>query len=307
MQHITSEDIHLTNTAVALGKFEGVHLGHQLLIDEIVRLKKFHYNSVVFTFDRPPARLFGKKSAADQIYTKEERKSILQRKGVDVLIEHPFTREFANMKPDTFVRRILIGKVGARKIIVGTDFRFGRNRSGDVDTLRYLAEDCDYDLIVVDKLQKDGRDVSSTRVKEALKEADMEEAASLLGRPFTISGEVIHGKELGRTIHVPTVNIPLDPDKYLPPKGVYITTADIDGKEVWGVTNIGLRPTVDRTETPNVETYFLDYEGDLYGKDLELQFHHHVRPEKKFESLDQLKSQLDQDIAYAGTYKEKHQ
>lgn len=306
MQHITSEEIHLTNTAVALGKFEGIHLGHQLLIDEIVRLKKFHYRSVVFTFDRLPARLFSKENAADQIYTREERKSILERKGVDVLIEHPFTREFANMTPEMFVRRILVGKVGARKIIVGTDFHFGRNRSGDVDTLRYLAEDCDYDLIVIDKLQKDGRDVSSTRVKEALETADMEEAKSLLGRPYTIAGEVIHGKELGRTIHVPSANIPLDPEKFLPPRGVYITTADIDGEKVWGVTNIGIRPTVDQSMIPNVETYFLDFEGDLYGKQLELAFHHHLRPEKKFDSLEDLKGQLDKDIELAGNYKEKH-
>ena len=303
MQHFTREDIHLTNTAVALGKFEGLHLGHQLLIDHILRLKRFHYRSVVFTFDRPPASLFGHDCDEPQLYTREERRAILERKGIDVLIEHPFTREFASMSPDHFVRRILIGKVGARKIIVGTDFRFGRNRSGNVDTLRYLAEDCDYDLIVVDKLKKDGSDISSTRVREALEKADMEEVLALLGRPFSIAGKVVTGKELGRKLEVPTANFSLDRDKCIPPRGVYITSADIDGQTVYGVTNIGVRPTVDHTDTPNVETHFLDYEADLYDQEIELNFHHFVRPEQKFDSIDELKARIDMDIACARKYR----
>ena len=302
MQHITSEDIHLTHTAVALGKFEGLHLGHQLLIDHILKLKKFHYRSVVFTFDRPPGSLFGHDNPKGQLYTREERRSLLEKMGIDTLIEYPFTKEFASMSPEHFVRRILIGKIGARKIIVGTDFRFGRGRAGSVDTLRYLAEDCDYDLIVVEKLRKDGEDISSTRVKEALDQADMEEAAALLGRPYSIAGKVISGKELGRKLQVPTANFSLDKDKCLLPRGVYISSADLDGQRVFGVTNIGVRPTVDHTDIANVETHFLDYEGDLYDQVIELNLHHYVRPEQRFDSLDQLKARIDMDIACAREY-----
>ena len=305
MQHITTEDFHLTNTAIALGKFEGIHLGHQLLLDRIVHLKKFHFKSVVFTFDRPPSRLFGKESSPDLIYTRAERRKILEKMGIDVVVEHPFTKEFAAMTPESFVKNTLVGKLGARKIIVGKDFRFGRNRSGNVDTLRYLAEDCDYELIVFDKLKKDGKVISSTGVREALLAGNIEEARSLLGRPYTISGEIIHGKGLGSSTLFPSANLALDPEKCVTPRGVYLTTAEIDGKSVCGVTNIGVRPTVDNSETINAETYFLDYQGDLYGREIELSLHNFVRPEMKFESLDALKAQMEQDIEYAAAYYDK--
>jgi len=299
MKRIKSEQFHLNHTAVALGKFEGVHLGHQILIDEIVRRKQFHYKSVVFTFDRPPAQVLGSEKNTTQLFTKKERSDILEEKGIDVLIEHPFTREFASMSPETFVRGVLVGKLGARVIVVGTDFRFGRNRSGSVDILQYMAQDCDYQVVVVDKLKKDGVDISSTRVREALLKADMAEVESLLGRPYSISGTVVNGRKIGRDNGFPTANMTLDPDKCTPPDGVYITTTVLDGKTLYGVTNIGVRPTVDDSNVRNVETYFLDYEGDLYGKELCLSLHDFVRPERKFDSLEALKEQLMKDIACA--------
>ncbi len=302
MQHITSEDFHFRNTAVALGKFEGVHLGHQLLLDKITRKTRSFYTSVVFTFDRNPAQFFSGAEHFRQICTREERKKILEERGIDVLIEYPFTREFAGMTPDKFVKRILVGKLGARVIVVGTDFRFGKDRQGDVDTLRYLAEDCDYELVVMDKLKNEGEDVSSTRIRQALEQGRMEEASELLGRPYSIEGTVIHGKALGRKLGIPSANLSLDKDKYIPPHGVYVTTTMIDGVPVAGVTNIGCRPTVDMSGGENVETHFLDYEGDLYGKELWIDFLHYLRPEQKFDSVEILKEQMEKDTGAAREY-----
>ena len=296
---ITKEDFHLNHTAIALGKFEGLHLGHQCLIDEIVRQKKYDYKSVVFTFDRPPAQVLTGEKNTTQIFTKKERSDILEKKGIDILIEHPFTREFASMNPVDFIRRILVGRLGACRLVVGRDFRFGAGRAGTVDTLQYMAQDCDYDLIVMDKLKKDGQDISSTRVRKALDQADLREVCALLGRPYSIFGKVVHGRKIGSGIGVPTINLALEEGKCTPPDGVYITSARLEDRTVCGVTNIGIRPTVDQSRVRNVETHFLDFDQDLYGREICLSFHEYVRPEIKFDSLEGLKDQLSRDIAYA--------
>ena len=148
------------------------------------------------------------------------------------------------------------------------------------------------------KMNPEWQEIIANHIK-----ADMEEVLALLGRPFSIAGKVVTGKELGRKLEVPTANFSLDRDKCIPPRGVYITSAEIDGQTVYGVTNIGVRPTVDHTDTPNVETHFLDYEADLYDQEIELNFHHFVRPEQKFDSIDELKARIDMDIACARKYR----
>lgn len=213
MEYITSSDFHFKNTAVALGKFEGIHRGHQLLMDEVKKQELHGLQSVVFTFDRPTRLTLTGDTKYKQIYTKEERKTILEKRGINILIEHPFTKEFAALTPERFIREVLVEKVGAKVIVVGTDFHFGKNRSGSILDLENLEEECGYHLIVVEKLQLDGKDISSTRIRASLEEGDMEEASALLGRNYSVSGEIIQ-EALGRTIQVPTINQKVPSFKY---------------------------------------------------------------------------------------------
>ena len=302
MKHINKSDFHLSDTAVALGKFEGIHRGHQLLIDRVVSLEREGLVSVVFTFDRPPRLMLYGDDRYQQIYTPQERMKILEKKGVDVMIEHPFTREFAALSPEDFIRHVLVEKAGAKVIVVGEDFRFGRKRSGSIDDLKRLEEECGYRLLIFEKLKIDGQDVSSTRIRDCLAAGDMEKAGELLGRPFSISGQVVHGKELGRRLNFPTINQQLPAGKLVPGNGVYITRVHTGDASYYGVTNIGVKPTVSDQPEKNAETYILDYEGDLYGQDVAVDLLHFCRKEMKFDSIEDLQAQLVVDVEKSRDY-----
>lgn len=302
MIHVNSTDYKFMHTSVALGKFEGLHLGHQLLLDEAVRLARRGTRAAVFTFDHIPDQVLRGESRYKQVYTRQERRKILEKKGIDILVEHPFTKEFASMSPEDFIRGILVGRLGARQIIVGTDFRFGKNRSGDVNTLAYMAYDCDYELKVIDKLKMDGADVSTSRVREAIKDGQVEEAEKLLGRPFSLEGSVIHGKELGRRIHIPTANLQVPGDKLLPPNGVYVSRILLNDQVLYGISNIGLRPTVEESGEQNVETHIFDFDRMIYDEEIKVELLHFCRPETRFDSVEELKEQLDKDILFGRKY-----
>lgn len=299
MKYIKSAEFQLEHTAVALGKFEGIHRGHQLLLDEIIKQKKNGLQSVVFTFDTPPRSVLKGERDYRQIYTKEERHEILEQQDIDVLIEHPFTREFASLEPEAFVREVLIGKTGAKAVVVGTDFRFGRKRSGDIHVLKELSEIYDFQLIVIDKLQIGHEDVSSTRIRNLLEKGEMEEAGQLLGRPFAVVGEVVHGKALGRTIQIPTVNQIVEQEKLVPPNGVYVSRIHIAGKSYYGITNIGVKPTVEEHAVKGIETNIFDFDQDIYGQNIEVELLHYHRPEMCFSSVEELRNQMMADISYA--------
>ena len=213
MEYITSSDFHFKDTAVALGKFEGIHRGHQLLMDEVKKQELHGLRSVVFTFDRPTRLTLTGDTEYKQIYTKKERREILEKRGIDILIEHPFTKEFAALTPDRFIREVIVEKVGAKVIVVGTDFHFGKNRSGSITDLEKLEEECGYHLIVVEKLQLNGKDISSTRIRASLEKGAMEEAKALLGRNYSVSGEILHGNALGRppVLELPPALVRLSP------------------------------------------------------------------------------------------------
>lgn len=305
MEYIKSPDFRFENTAVALGKFEGLHRGHQLLFDEIRKQKSNGLKSAVFTFDMPPRSALRGDRSYQQIYTKEERRILLEEMQLDILIEHPFTREFASQTPEEFIRDMLVHKAGAKVIVVGKDCRFGKKRSGDVDVLRALAPKYGYQLIVVDKLQMDHADVSSTRIRRHLEQGEMEEAEQLLGRPFTVVGEVVHGRALGRTLQIPTANQIADPNKMMPPNGVYISRVHVDDCVYYGVTNVGVKPTVEQEGQKGIETNILDFDQDIYGKVIEVELLHYRRPEMHFDSLEALTSQMQADVAAAVQYAQK--
>lgn len=302
MQYIRTSEFQLHNSAVALGKFEGIHLGHQLLLNELKKQKDKGYESVVFTFDMPPrAAIIGDKKYS-QIFTKAERRLFLERQGMDVMLEHPFTKDFAALTPEEFIEEVLVKKVDAKVVVVGSDFHFGKKRSGNLSHLKKGAEKFGYELIVKEKVQDQGKDISSTRIRELIEYGKMEDATRLLGRHYSVYGEVVHGKALGRTIKIPTINQVVEEMKLIPPNGVYISLVHIGDKVYQGVTNIGIKPTVESERIKGVETHIFDFEGDLYGQMVEVELLHFHRAEVRFNSVEELKAQMQDDISYAKNY-----
>lgn len=301
MEYIAGTEFQLNHTAVTLGKFDGIHLGHQLLLHRI--LEKKELTSVMFTFDLHPCNLFSDQELR-LIDTQEERIRFLERTGLAYLIAFPFTRDTAAMDPRVFVKEILVDKLGARLVVVGEDFRFGHKRAGDVELLSDLSGKYGFEVVSYPKLIEDGGVVSSTRIRSLIEAGRMEEAAALLGRPFSFLGLVIHGNKLGRTVGMPTANLRPEPGKLLPPDGVYVADIRMDGKErtYRGITNVGYKPTVGGETVPGVETWIFDFEGDLYGRELEVRLLSFVRPERKFESLQAVRAQVEHDARTAREY-----
>ena len=320
MIYITgTRDIHLENTAVALGKFDGLHRGHQILIEKIKQYKSRGLQAVMFTFDFHPASFIQHKPL-ELIFTREERIKWAEKMGIDILIEFPFTKETSGMEAEDFVRDILVRDIGAKMIVAGSDFHFGHERRGNVEMLQSLGKNLGFEVDVCHKLQieapvyEDGkftgrremRDVSSTLIREAIRRGDMEFATEMLGTPFSVSGEVIHGRQLGRTLGMPTANVAPPMHKIMPPNGVYSSRTLVGAYEYHSVTNIGFNPTVADNNSKRMETYVYDFSGSLYGQEIEVQHFRFERPEMKFESVEALKNQIHRDKAksmeYFGTH-----
>ena len=294
-------DFQLQNSVVTLGKFDGLHTGHQMLLNHVLELKKQGYQSVMFTFSLHPYNLFSEREIK-LIYTSEEKYYQLKKMGFDVLIAYPFTRETAALKPQDFIKNILVEQLDAKVIVVGTDYCFGKDRKGNVAMLKEYAPKYGYEVYTYEKFSYKEQVVSSTRVRDELAKGDMEEVEKLLGRPFSVRGEVVHGRRLGRTFGMPTINIQPPEEKLLPPNGVYASTMMIDGVKRYGVTNIGLTPTVGAEPRPGVETYIMDFSGDLYGKKVEVNLHTYMRTEMKFDTIEDLKEQMRLDMEHAIEY-----
>ncbi|MDY3919567.1 MAG: bifunctional riboflavin kinase/FAD synthetase [Candidatus Limivivens sp.] len=279
-------------TAVTLGKFDGLHRGHQKLIRRILQAEKGGLASVVFTLD--PGRSGG-------ILVKDERRQMLADQGISYLIDCPMEPELLHMSPEDFVAQVLVDRLHAKYIVVGSDFRFGYQRSGDYRLLMELQKLYDFRVEVVRKEQHCGRDISSSFIREELEKGNMEMVNQLLGYSFFISGEVLHGRQIGRTLGMPTTNLVPSTRKLLPPNGVYVSQTILDGKAFPGITNIGYKPTIGES-FKGVETHIFDYDGDLYGKDIQVRLLSFKRPERKFQSREALKHQVEDDIAYGRAY-----
>lgn len=302
-----TKDIKLNQTVVALGKFDGLHRGHQLLLDKLKKYGKRGYQTVVFTFDfHPNSLLSGKKQSL--IYTKEERRQIVEDLGIDVLIEYPFTQETAHMLPEDFVRDVLVRDIGTKAIVIGDDFHFGYQRSGDVAFLKARAEQYDYVVDNCEKLCIQGEEISSTMIRNYISQGNMEMVTELLGRPYKVSGKVISGKANGRKVGMPTANLAPADIKLLPPDGVYATVVHIDGLEqtYHALTNIGCNPTVSDHNDLRVETYILDFSGDIYGKEIDVSFYWRIRGEQKFGDLNELREQVAKDQKRTVDYFAEH-
>lgn len=285
------DEIQFNNSSVAIGKFDGLHRGHHILVDELVKDKEEGLLSVIFTFSKPPVTLTSDREP-EYILTKEEKYALYEECGIDVVVEYPLTDELIHMDREDFLKNILIDKLGMKRILCGTDFRFGYERKGTPEYLYENSEKYGYKVIVFDKLKEGFNEISSTLIRREIAEGNIEKANKLLGYNYSVIGEIVHGNALGRTIEFPTANIIPSSDKLLPPFGVYFTTVDIDGKKYKCITNIGCKPTVTDNKIVGVESNLLGFLGDLYGKVLKFEFYHYHRPEQKFKSLEELKKQL---------------
>ncbi len=289
-------------SAVAIGKFDGVHLGHRKLLGRIAEQKKDGLAATVFTFDTSAASFFGGEER--ELTTPAEKREIFEALGVDVLIEFPLNRETAAIAPEVFVRQYLAQRMRAAYICAGPDLSFGRGGAGDYALLVRCARECGYLAELIDKVAVDGETVSSTRVRAAVRAGDMEAAHRMLGVPYSVGGTVAHGRQLGRTIGMPTANLLPDGGKLLPPCGVYYSRTILDGQTYRSISNVGRKPTVSDGESVCVETYLYGFDGDLYGRKMRVELLSFRRPERKFDGLAQLRAQMEEDIAAGKEYRE---
>lgn len=273
------------DTAVTLGKFDGLHRGHQKLISRIRELENQDCRSVVFTLNR---------MEKGQILTDLERKRMAEKLGVDYLLDCPLTPEILRIEPEAFVEEILVRRLHAKYLVVGTDFRFGYQRRGDYRLLRELQQKYGFVVEVVKKEQYHERDISSTYIREELAAGHVETVNELLGYSFFVSGEVLHG--WGSSVHgLPTINLVASTRKLLPPNGVYATRTIIGKVSFPGITNIGCG-SEGRKKFRGVETYLFDFERELLGENIEIQFLKFMRPERNFDSMEALRRQMNADI-----------
>ena len=285
-------------SVVAQGTFDGIHLGHQAVIRMAVgRARTLGVRSVAVTFDPNPLAVLRPAEAPPELLPLEERLERIGELGPEVCLVIPFTAEFSQVEAETYVQDVLLGLLGAREIVVGFNHAFGRGARGTPELLRRLAEPAGVLVHVVAPLRVDGVAVSSTSIREALRDGDVGRAASLLGRPYTLAGVVTRGAARGRALGVPTANLPGFPGLLLA-DGVYTARASWDGKFAPAVVNVGVRPTVDGA-TRLMEAHLLDVAPDLYGRRLTLAFLHRIRAERRFDSLDALRAQITEDVATA--------
>ena len=282
-------------TAVAIGKFDGVHIGHRRLLEEILDKKKQGLAACVFTFDPAPSVFFGREEA-NYLTTREEKRILFERMGVDILVEFPMTKENAAMEPETFVKGILADRMQTKFLAAGTDLSFGAGGRGNRELLINMSKECDFEVKTIDKVKIGEQIVSSTHARSLLEQGKIKELEEFLGMPYPMFGTVVHGKRLGRTIGFPTVNLLPPKEKLLPPCGVYFSEMMVEGKKYRGITNIGYKPTVTDEHICGAETYLYDFTGEIYGENVELYLRDFLRPEKKFENLEALKAQLQMDI-----------
>ena len=283
------------DTAAAIGKFDGVHIGHRRLLEEVLRCKKEGLKACVFTFDPPPSVFFGQTDGRE-LTSGEEKRLLFERMGVDILIEFPLTPETAAIPPEEFVSRILVEQMNVRLIAAGRDLSFGAKGAGNAALLQKMGSELDFRVKIIEKVCIEGQEVSSTLIRKQVEEGNITLAKQFLGMPFFIAGKVVRGNQIGRTIGFPTVNLMPDAGKLLPPAGVYFSEVRVRDKIYRSITNVGCKPTVTDAGIATVETYLYDFSGDLYGEDIEVYLHEFHRPEQRFESLEHLKHQLETDI-----------
>lgn len=295
-----------TNTrpsAVTIGTFDGVHLGHRAILERLVKTATDeNLDSVLLTFFPHPRMVLQKDVQLKLINTIDERKELMKKTGLDQLVIHPFTKEFSRLTALQFVRDILVNCLNVKKIIIGYDHRFGRNRNATIEDLKEFGITYDFEVIEITAQELDEVAISSSKIRRALENGHIKTANSYLGYLFMLNGTIVKGKGIGKTLDFPTANLQVEENyKLIPKNGVYVVQTNISGERVFGITNIGTNPTFGGS-VKTIETYFLDFNEILYDKFLKLEFLKRIRDEVNFETSDNLKEAIKKDESFAREY-----
>lgn len=290
-------------TVITIGTFDGVHIGHRKIIERLVNAaQESNYQSALLTFFPHPRMVLQQNADLKLINTIEERKAILASTGLEHLIIHPFTRAFSRLTAQQYVEEFLVEKLNAKKIIIGYDHRFGRNRTADINDLKIFAEQFNFEVEEISKQDIEDVGISSTKIRTALEEGEVEKANQYLASKFMLTGKVVRGKGLGKGFGYATANIQIAEDyKLVPKQGVYIVQSEINGVYQNGMMNIGTNPTVGGIKQ-SIEVHFLDFNTDLYGQHLQIEVLHRIRGEVNFSSIEELKDAMKKDEIYTRTH-----
>lgn len=292
------DDVEPEPSVVTIGNFDGVHRGHLTLLHRTVDAALARgVRSIAVTFEPHPAAVLRPGSEPARLTSQDERAELLSNAGIDLVVMLPFTRELAALEPEAFIARVLAERLRATRVVVGTNFRFGRGAAGDVAVLVEEGGRHGFDVEAVAVRDLDGVAISSTSIRDALQRGDLAWASEALGRPYQVGGEVVRGDGRGRSIGIPTANLDVPAGRLVPSHGVYAGHASAGGTWWRCVTNVGVRPTFDAGDTPTVETHLMDAgDVDLYGQALTVTFEHHLRGEQRFASVDELVARIHADI-----------
>ena len=283
-------------TIVTLGTFDGVHIGHNAILDKICKVAK-HENleSVILTFFPHPRKIVSNNYDIKLLNTIEEKSVLLEKIGIQNFIVHPFDKTFSELSPREFVTQVLVEKLNIQKIIIGHDHKFGKDRAADFNDLINFGKEFGFEVEEISAQQINEVSVSSTRIRNSLLEGNVSLAKDYLGYPYVLTGNVVKGNQLGRTINFPTANIEIPEDyKLIPKNGVYIVTANVSNQTVFGMMNIGVKPTLGENKLA-IEVHLLDFDKDIYNQKIQVQLLERLRDEQKFESFEALKLQLEVD------------
>jgi len=290
-------------TIITIGTFDGVHLGHKSILDKMKNASLDNqYESLVLTFFPHPRMVLQQDSSIKLLNTIDEKAVLLEKFGIDNLIIHPFDEAFSNLSAEEFVKEILVNKLNIHKIIIGHDHRFGKNRTADINDLILFGKKYGFEVEQIGAKEIDEIAISSTKIRKALLEGKIKLANEYLGYSYFISGKVIEGKKIGRTIGFPTANIKINENyKLLPKNGVYVVSSEIDNVLHYGMMNIGKNPTIGENEQ-SIEVHFFNLDKDIYNKNLKISILEHIREEQKFNSLTELQTQLEKDKLFSLNY-----
>jgi riboflavin kinase/FMN adenylyltransferase len=301
MQHFRSLDsVSLQNTWLTMGTFDGVHRGHQAILRKLTGGAHTEgVPAVVLTFEPHPVAVLRPDKTPLTLTSPDERAALFASSGVDVVVTHPFNLEVAALSAKDFLSKVK-SRLGFTHFWVGYDFAMGHNREGDIPRLHQLAQELGFQLHVVEPVVLEGKTVSSSQIRKLIAEGNVQEANDLLGYPYQVSGQVIEGAKRGRTIGIPTANLAVDNQRAIPARGVYVSYAWVNGSRLDAVTNIGLRPTFENGPARTlIEAHLLDFSGELYGQEIQLEFLARLREEQKFSGVEALVKQIHQDIVTA--------
>ncbi|WP_010181439.1 bifunctional riboflavin kinase/FAD synthetase [Aquimarina agarilytica] len=290
-------------SAVTIGTFDGVHIGHKKIIERLnLAAKQNNLESIILTFFPHPRMILQKDTDIKLINTMDERSEILEQSGLNHLVIHPFSEEFSQLSAEEYVKQMLVKYLKAKKIIIGYDHRFGKGRTADINDLVNYGNEFGFDVEEISKQEIEDVAVSSTKIRKALLNGEIEKANTYLGYNFMLTGKIEKGRQIGRTLGYPTANMKIaETYKLIPKQGVYIVSSLVEGKTYYGMMNIGTNPTVNGTKQ-SIETHFFDTQINLYDKKIKIELLKRIRDEKKFDSMEELKKAMSEDEDYAREY-----